>query len=442
MDSLEIHNRSQVPPFQVNADDDVDENLRLEYRYLDLRRPRMQRNLRTRHRIVKAMRDFFDSRDFLEIETPMLIKSTPEGARDYLVPSRLYPGHVLRAAAVAAAAQADPDDRGLRTLHADRALHARRGSARRPPVEFVQLDVEMSFCTEDDVLEMMESCMRHVWRTVLGVELAPFPRLTHREAIAPLRPRQARSALRPRARRRRRGVRRHGVRRVPLGARVGRRGGRRCGYPGRRGALAARLRRAHGDREAVRREGDGVDRARRRRHQIAGREVPDRRAHRGRADGARRGDRRRAAALRGRDRARVRRCRQDAQRGRRALRAARSQHLCVRVGHRLSVSRDRRGDRREDAGAPSVYGAGARRLGPDRPRRRWRCARSTTIWCSTATSSARDRSASTRRTSSARSSRCSGSRPSRSRSGSDSSCGRSSTARRRTAAWRSASIAS
>jgi len=92
VDDLEVLNRSEVPPFPVNGDDDVDENLRLEYRYLDLRRPRMQRNIATRHRIVKAMRDFFDARDFLEIETPMLIKSTPEGARDYLVPSRIHPG--------------------------------------------------------------------------------------------------------------------------------------------------------------------------------------------------------------------------------------------------------------------------------------------------------------------------------------------------------------
>ncbi|HEY4433333.1 MAG TPA: amino acid--tRNA ligase-related protein, partial [Candidatus Cybelea sp.] len=79
IEALEILNRSAVPPFQINVDEDVDENLRLEYRYLDLRRPRLQENIRLRHRIVKAMRDFFDERGFVEIETPMLIKSTPEG---------------------------------------------------------------------------------------------------------------------------------------------------------------------------------------------------------------------------------------------------------------------------------------------------------------------------------------------------------------------------
>ena len=181
---LEILNRSQVPPFQVNSDDPVDENLRLEYRYLDLRRPRMQRNIRMRHRIIKAMRDFFDSRDFLEIETPMMIKSTPEGARDYLVPSRLYPGHfyalpqspqllkqILMISGFGkymqiAKCMRDEDQRSDRL------------------VEFVQLDVELSFCTQEDVLEVMESCMRYVWKTVMGIELAPFPRLTHQEAIA------------------------------------------------------------------------------------------------------------------------------------------------------------------------------------------------------------------------------------------------------------------
>jgi aspartyl-tRNA synthetase len=181
---LEILNRSQVPPFQVNSDDPVDENLRLEYRYLDLRRPRMQRNLRTRHRIVKAMRDFFDSRDFLEIETPMMIKSTPEGARDYLVPSRLYPGHFY------ALPQSPQLLKQLlmiagfgRYMQIARCMRDEDPRADRL-VEFVQLDVELSFCTQEEVLEVMESCMRYVWRTVLEIDLPPFPRLTHQEAIA------------------------------------------------------------------------------------------------------------------------------------------------------------------------------------------------------------------------------------------------------------------
>ncbi len=181
---LEILARSLVPPFPVNADGDVDESLRLRYRYLDLRRPRLQRNLMIRHKIVKAMRDFFDAHDFLEIETPVLIKSTPEGARDFLVPSRLHPGSFY----------ALPQSPQLlkqilmiggfgRYMQIARCFRDEDSRADRQP-EFTQLDVEMSFVDEEDVMGIMEACIVHVWKAVLDEEIAqPIPRIAHAEAM-------------------------------------------------------------------------------------------------------------------------------------------------------------------------------------------------------------------------------------------------------------------
>jgi aspartyl-tRNA synthetase len=182
-EQLDVLNRSQVPPFMVNSDDDVDEGLRLEYRYLDLRRPRMQRNIRMRHRIVKAIRDYFDARDFVEIETPMLMKSTPEGARDYLVPSRIHPGEFYALPQSPQMLKQILMMSGFgRYMQIARCMRDEDLRADRQP-EFTQVDVEMSFATQDEVLEVMESCVRYVWKTALDVDLAPFPRLTHEEAL-------------------------------------------------------------------------------------------------------------------------------------------------------------------------------------------------------------------------------------------------------------------
>jgi aspartyl-tRNA synthetase len=182
--AVTVLSRAQPPPFAVNEDSPVDEQLRLRYRYLDLRRARMARNLQLRHRIAKAIRDFLDDEGFLEIETPGLIRSTPEGARDFLVPSRLKPGYVY---ALAQSPQLYKQllmvagiDRYFQIVRCYRDEDQR---ADRQP-EFTQLDLEMSFVSEDDVLDVVERCFAHVWQRVLGATVSiPIRRITHADAL-------------------------------------------------------------------------------------------------------------------------------------------------------------------------------------------------------------------------------------------------------------------
>jgi aspartyl-tRNA synthetase len=182
--TVTILNRAQPPPFAVNEDNPVDEQLRLRYRYLDLRRGRMSRNLQLRHRITKAIRDFLDDEGFLEIETPVLIRSTPEGARDYLVPSRLKPGYMY---ALAQSPQLYKQllmvagmDRYFQIVRCYRDEDLR---ADRQP-EFTQLDLEMSFVGEDDVLDVIERCFAYVWQKILATPIVtPIRRITHAESM-------------------------------------------------------------------------------------------------------------------------------------------------------------------------------------------------------------------------------------------------------------------
>lgn len=184
VEELRILGRSETPPFEIVENSNTAEATRLKYRYLDLRRPELQRNLRMRHEIAKTARDYFDSQGFLEIETPMLIKSTPEGARDFLVPSRLHKGEFY------ALPQSPQIYKQLtmvagfdRTMQLARCFRDEDLRADRQP-EFTQIDLEMSFVDVEDVLEIGEGFMAEVFRRVLGRELSlPLPRLTYNESM-------------------------------------------------------------------------------------------------------------------------------------------------------------------------------------------------------------------------------------------------------------------
>ncbi len=181
---LRLLARSETPPFEIVEHSKANDMLRLKYRYLDLRRPDMQRMIALRHRIVKICRDYFDEQGFLEIETPILTKSTPEGARDYLVPSRVHPGKFY------ALPQSPQQYKQLLMLAGfDRYIQIARCfrdedlRADRQP-EFTQIDLEMSFLNEDEILTIQEGFLQRVFREILGVEVpVPFQRMPWREAM-------------------------------------------------------------------------------------------------------------------------------------------------------------------------------------------------------------------------------------------------------------------
>ncbi len=184
--SLEIHNISDTPPFPLDdaGGDKVNEDLRLTYRYLDLRRPKMRKNLQVRHRAAKSIRDYFDSQEFIEVETPALFKSTPEGAREYLVPSRIHPGQfyalsqspqqfkqILMVAGVEKYFQ-------IARCFRDEDLRADR------QMEFTQVDVEASFVTREDIYALFEGMLKKLWKDVLGTDIpTPFPRMAFHDAM-------------------------------------------------------------------------------------------------------------------------------------------------------------------------------------------------------------------------------------------------------------------
>lgn len=181
---LRICSPAKTPPFHIDDKVEVDESIRLKYRYLDLRRPSMHRNLVLRHKVAKLVRDYLDQKGFLEIETPMLTKSTPEGARDYLVPSRVHPGEFFALPQSPQLFKQTLMVAGMdRYFQIVRCFRDEDLRADRQP-EFTQVDIEMSFLDQEEILKMMEEMMAQVFTECLGIEVKlPFPRLTYQDAM-------------------------------------------------------------------------------------------------------------------------------------------------------------------------------------------------------------------------------------------------------------------
>ncbi|MCH5241492.1 MAG: aspartate--tRNA ligase [Muribaculaceae bacterium] len=183
-DSLKILNKSEVPPFTIEDNSDGGDDLRMKYRYLDLRRPGVRKNLELRHKMAFEIRRYLDSKGFLEIETPILVKSTPEGARDFVVPSRMNPGEFY---ALPQSPQLFKQllmvsgfDRYFQIAKCFRDEDLR---ADRQP-EFTQIDCEMSFVQQEDVIDMFEGLVKHIFKYVKNIDFTePFPRLTWKEAM-------------------------------------------------------------------------------------------------------------------------------------------------------------------------------------------------------------------------------------------------------------------